>query len=64
MTWHHLDRRVSTLEQAQAEDHTEPEIIIRFGDEGNPLPPGTRVLHIELDGRPSWWETVGEEDDA
>ena len=62
-----LNGRVAKLEQAQDEDHTEPEITvhIRFsGKDDPPLPPGSRVLHIELDGRPSWWEVIGEGDDA
>ena len=66
MTWHHLDRRVSKLEQAQDEDHTEPQITVRIrfdGEDGPPLPPGTRVLHIELNG-PAWWEVIGEGDDV
>ena len=63
MTMHHLHRRIAHLEQAQDEDHTAPQIIIHFGDDGAPYPKGSRVLHIELSG-PSWWEVIGEEEDA
>jgi hypothetical protein len=60
-----LESRLVRLEQdrEEAEEATSPTIRVHITgpeDEQYPREPGTRTLHVRLDG-PAWWGEIGED---
>ena len=59
-----LDNRLTRLERYQEERGEENAVTIRLSFEGQadqpPLEPGTRILHVTLDG-PAWWGVINED---
>lgn len=61
-----LENRLARLERYQEEEEADSAVTIRLSFEGqsesdqSPLEPGTRILHVTLDG-PSWWGVIDED---
>lgn len=61
-----LENRLTRLERYQEEAGEDSAVTIRLSFEGQsqadqpPLEPGTRVLHVTLDG-PAWWGVINED---